>query len=511
MTTSWTEYYDPFDVQEEEEFLEIENQKNEKYVQTLIDDLIRQRRESDDGNDNSDDDESPSQSPRNVRKAISIPFSIEKYLLVELMEVVVEHFERIQKTGQKRCLWMVDLQFSHLSTGTLLELSKSLQKLTKLSTTTKTTDHHHFHHQNGCCRCLHRLALTTCGGGIWSNDTFKTIISSLVVTVPSSPTLSSYSYSSFIVSLDLSRNNLRNVNPSTFKEWIPKLSNLQELKLCSTGFDSTLVRALFEVLVTTTSTKLSTVDISNNFDSLETLLDCILDYIPKLNSTPIRTLILAKGASSSACIDYTNLQSKCYHGQPRISGFDKSSSSSNNNYHDDCSNDCIIKRLEKQMSKNQSLEVFGPLSLLPLDKESPSNIQQAYKQCQHSLENIEYYLGRNRLHHRFLITTTSENKINSNDDNSNNTDKDEKTSPSLSKTSVATPIENVLPEALISMPILASSSEYAVAMKKDHNYTCITDTGAAFSVSCTPAHRRVSLSLQYTLLRESADSWMTTM
>ena len=107
-----------------------------------------------------------------------------------------------------------------------------------------------------------------------------------------------------ILSLNLSRNMLGGIfHQSALKETFQHLTCnftcLQELNLSATGLTEETITSLF--LGLEHNHTLQVLDISNNFDSLEKMLERLLDHLPKLNT--LRRLILTKGASSSTCID----------------------------------------------------------------------------------------------------------------------------------------------------------------------------------------------------------------
>jgi hypothetical protein len=185
-----------------------------------------------------------------------------------------------------------------------------------------------------------------------------------------------------LVKLDLSRNSLRLGRGSlkkTFLELLPKVSCLKELDLAATGLDAASVRSLLVGLET--NKMIHTLDISSNFDSLETLLDCIMGHLPRLQY--LERLILARGASSSTCIHYSNPE--------------------------------ILERLVPYMKENTCMQFLGPLSILPLDRQSCMETQDLHRQCVQSLDTIQFYLERNQfqslvrglIHHPLSLLPTA--------------------------------------------------------------------------------------------------------
>jgi hypothetical protein len=169
--------------------------------------------------------------------------------------------------------------------------------------------------------------------------------------------------------LNLSRNMLggvhheRNLN-FAFRTLTSTITSLQELNLSATGLTSQSVSSLLNGLKQNST--LHTLDISNNFDSLEALLENLLPHLPQMKG--LKRLILTKGASSSTCID----------SQAKNSLF-------------------LLRLVADAIERNSSFCVFGPLFILPIDRQSNDETRLAYNSCMQCLERIQFYLQRNQL------------------------------------------------------------------------------------------------------------------
>eukprot|EP00980_Cylindrotheca_fusiformis_P007146 scaffold1501_cov130-Cylindrotheca_fusiformis.AAC.15 len=172
-----------------------------------------------------------------------------------------------------------------------------------------------------------------------------------------------------IQTLNLSRNMLggiyhkQNLNYS-FRTMTSKITSLKELNLSATGLKFDSLISLMDGLQQNTT--LQTLDISNNFDSLESLLEHLLPYLPNMKG--LRRLILTKGASSSTCIDSQVEDSLL-----------------------------LLQRVVHAMEQNSSFCMFGPLFILPIDRHANTATRSVYHDCMKSLERIQFYLKRNQL------------------------------------------------------------------------------------------------------------------
>ena len=172
-----TTYYDPFSIQEEEDFWEMEAQRNRVEIRRLIADLLK-----------NDDFGSSS---------VRVPFPLDQDLLINLLGAIVVYSRNINGRDCRRQL--TKLSFSHLRTAGVMELARCLPLFS-----------------------LRHLSLSSCCGGLlWSSATAEAVLRGLTAT------------NSSLVSLDLSRNNLRNVDPSIFGEWLPRLPGWGVLSLLS--------------------------------------------------------------------------------------------------------------------------------------------------------------------------------------------------------------------------------------------------------------------------------------
>ena len=235
--------------------------------------------------------------------------------------------------------------------------------------------------------CIEELGLTSCG--ITGGSRLRIIWEFLT-------------YDNFTVrKLNLSRNMLGGIYyqdslNETFKYWTNNFTTLQELNLSSTGLTVESVSSLFVGLQSNTT--IIQLDISNNFDSLEILLYCLIPYLPKL--TTLRRLILTNGASSSTCIDYTQeQQQQGQHQSTATTTITKTATTT--------TTDSILARFTKQSMKlNKSLHFLGPIYILPIDKQATTIQYDAYNRCVGYLNEIQYYLKRNQLNSTIISSIT---------------------------------------------------------------------------------------------------------
>jgi hypothetical protein len=308
-------YYDPFDDREEEEFFEFEKERSRREVSELL-----SRLENTTSTRTSTDPRT-----RTTKDALSlteieldVPL-LEPKSLALLMEGIYQSTHDVAR-----------LSFSQWGLGDA-GVAVVAEMLAKKNASIKS------------------LSLPNCG---ISNLGLEV----LMTTLATSPT-------STLTKLDLSRNNLRGGNNSLnsiLQELLPHCSSLRELTLASTGLDVVSIQSLLTGVINHPS--LLSLDISNNFDSLESLLDCLMEYLPRFRS--LQRLVLARGASSSTCIDYQNLE--------------------------------VLARLIKRTEQNTSLHFLGPLSVLPLDRQSCSETHMLHTQCLEHVDRIHYLLERNK-------------------------------------------------------------------------------------------------------------------
>lgn len=170
-------------------------------------------------------------------------------------------------------------------------------------------------------------------------------------------------------SLNLSRNMLGGIHHEhnlncAFRTLTSTIQTVQELNLSATGLTSQSVTSLVNGLKQNKT--LHTLDISNNFDSLESLLENLLPHLPEMKG--LKRLILTKGASSSTCID-----------------------SQDNNA------PVLLRLVAAAIEQNSSFCAFGPLFILPIDRQANETARSAYDVCMQCLERIQFYLRRNQL------------------------------------------------------------------------------------------------------------------
>lgn len=195
-----------------------------------------------------------------------------------------------------------------------------------------------------------------------------------------------------ILSLNLSRNMLGGIFHQsslveTFRHLTCNFTCLQELNLSATGLTEETITSLF--LGLEHNHTLQVLDISNNFDSLKKMLERLLDHLPKLKT--LRRLILTKGASSSTCIDS---QSKTSIG--------------------------LLQRFtQNSVRYNKSLYFLGPLFILPIDRQSNRQTQQTYDECVQCLDTIQFYLDRNKWFS--ILSSPNTKNANVNTTNTSNT------------------------------------------------------------------------------------------
>ena len=300
-------YYDVFDVREEEEYLESETERSRRELKGLA-----CRLESNDPD----------------LTEISLDLEMERESFARLVSVLScsTHLRRL-----RCCHW-------GLGDSGALELAHIPNHYQYPSSTLSTSS-------------LQQLALPSCG---ITNVGVEALLQRLI-DKEAFPNL---------VRLDLSRNNLRRGGSleGTFRQLLPRLSHVQELDLSATGLTPSLVHAILTGLEDNNSVR--TLDISNNFDSLEVLLDSIMEHLPRMKN--LERLVLARGASSSTCIDYTNFN--------------------------------VLEQLLLCVRPNDRLQFLGPLSILPLDRESDKATYALYGTCLEYLEQIRFCLERNQCH-----------------------------------------------------------------------------------------------------------------
>jgi hypothetical protein len=302
-----TLYYDPFNAEEEDDFLESEQKRGCLEIEGFITRII-----------NFDATLTKQQ----------FDFEMSKVQLRRILDA-------LQKEGIN---YLTSLKFSHW--GLLPSDEEGFHQL--LITVLILSNR------------IERLSLTSCGitgSGIQMIWEFLTINKSLK-------------------SLNLSRNMLggilhqQNLN-NALQTLTSRLSYLQELNLSAAGLTTESVTSLLIGLQENSS--LQTLDISNNIDSLEKVLECLLDHLPRLKA--LRRLILTRGASSSTCIDSQNKNSLY-----------------------------LLRRLaEDSIQHNTSLYSFGPLYILSIDRQANDTTHEAYRGCVECLGKIQYYLKRNQL------------------------------------------------------------------------------------------------------------------
>jgi hypothetical protein len=318
---------DVFDVQEKDDFLESEQQgRCPKIVEQLILDPLRGKREH--------------------LVEISLDMALEREQLVQLVDALIVQCEHHR---------LASLSFSHW--GGLGDVgAKQVARLL----------------ESGVGLSLQSLSLTNCGITSVGIDSILKSLTTIQIT-------------SSLVKLDLSRNNLRQASITNrrqpqqlllceaFREYLPRIRHLKELHLAATSLDKTSVQALLTGLEGNSS--VTTLDISENSNHhwdespLETLLECILDHLPRLMMMGrLERLVLAKGASSSTCIDY----------ETKSSG--------------------VLERLANTLLQQRcsSLYFLGPLAILPLDRQSCVETHGLYQRCVHHLETVQFCLERNR-------------------------------------------------------------------------------------------------------------------
>lgn len=315
-------YYDVFDVREEEEYLESEKERCRQELHRLVHRIKTK---------------DPSLTE------ISLDFPLERDGLVRLVDALCCSNDYLNVDRLQICRWGLG--------------DVGIQELNRVLINNSS---------------IRQLALPSCGITCIG-------VEALLRSLANSDTTK-------LVKLDLSRNNLRHGGShieDIFRQFLPKVSCLQELHLAATGLNAASVRSLLAGLES--NQIIHTLDISNNFDSLETLLESIMVHLPRLG---LKRLVLAKGANSSTCIDY--------------------------------SNPGILERMLPYMKENTCMQFLGPISILPLDRQSRMATQDLHRQCLGVLDLIQFYLERNRfqslvrdlVHHPLSLLPTALERTN---------------------------------------------------------------------------------------------------